>query len=142
MIVAVGAEAAEMMAAIHAEVFPRGWSASDFVALLGNSGAFALADDAVGGFVLGWAAAGEAEIVTLAVSPSARRQGIGAALVSAAVEISRSKGAHSLHLEVAEDNAPGIALYSKSGFEAVGMRPNYYSESGVNAVVMRRTLLG
>jgi|CXWL01.1.fsa_nt_gi ribosomal-protein-alanine N-acetyltransferase len=141
MIAAVGVEAAEALAAIHAEAFARGWSAAEIAGLLSNPGAFAFAEAAGDGFVLGWAAGGEAEIVTLAVRPPARRRGLGAALVAAAIEVARGGGAERLHLEVAENNVAALGLYGKLGFGAVGSRPNYYSEGRVNAVVMRRGLL-
>ncbi|MEQ1618145.1 MAG: ribosomal protein S18-alanine N-acetyltransferase [Terricaulis sp.] len=141
-IVSVGVEAAEALAAIHAEAFTRGWSPAEIRALMRNPGAFALADTAGAGFVLGWAAAGEAEIVTLAVRTIARRKGLGAALVAAAIEVAWGSGAGNLHLEAAEDNMPALALYEKLGFAPVGVRPKYYSDGGANAVVMRRTLPG
>lgn len=140
MIAAVNIEAAEALAAIHAEAFARGWSAAEFAKLLGNPNAFAFADAEGEGFVLGWAVAGEAEVLTLAVRPRSRRRGLGAALVAAALEAVERAGAHSLHLEVAQDNAPATALYAKLGFVAVGVRRNYYPDGGVNAIVMRRTL--
>ncbi len=142
MIAPVGAEFAETLAGIHAEAFAHGWNAREIAGHMRNPGAFALADTEGGGFVLGWAVAGEAEIVTLAVRVSARRKGLGMALVAAALELARAGGAQSLHLEAAEDNVPALALYEKLGFVPVGLRPKYYSDGGVNAVVMRRTLSG
>ncbi len=140
MIVAVGAEAAEPLAALHARAFPRGWSAAEFVKLLENPAAFAFADFRGNGFVLAWAVAEEAEILTLAVAPEARRRGLGAALVSEAAGLALARGAAALHLEVAEDNFAARALYAKLGFAEMGVRPGYYDSGAINAIVLRRAL--
>ena len=79
-------------------------------------------------------AAGEAEILNLAVNPKLRRHGIGAALVREVVR--QSPG--NWFLEVRESNLPARNLYRKFGFEEVDRRPNYYQDNGEDAVVMRR----
>lgn len=140
MIAQVGAEASEALAAIHAGSFARAWSAAEFARLLANPAAFALAHSEGRGFVLAWAVAGEAEILTLAVAPGARRGGLGAALVAEAARLAHARGAGALHLEVAEDNIAALALYAKLGFVRTGRRPGYYAEGDVNALVMARAL--
>lgn len=140
MIAQVGAEASEALATIHAEAFPRPWSAAELARLLANPTAFALAHGGGHGFVLAWAAAGEAEILTLAVAPGARRGGRGAALVTEAARLAHARGAAAMHLEVAEDNTAARALYAKLGFIQTGRRPGYYAEDGVHALVMARAL--
>jgi ribosomal-protein-alanine N-acetyltransferase len=96
------------------------------------------------GFILARTLAGEAEILTLAVAPLARRRGLAKRLVEAAIVQSLAAGADSLFLEVAADNAPAIALYVGAGFETVGRRRGYYASPGggaaQDALVMRLTL--
>lgn len=140
MITQVGAEASEALAAMHAGAFPRPWRAAEFARLLANPTAFALAHGGGHGFVLAWAAAGEAEILTLAVAPSERRRGLGAALVREAAGLAHARGAATLHLEVAEDNAAARALYAMLGFVQAGRRPGYYAEDGAHALVIARAL--
>ena len=48
------------------------------------------------------------------------------------------RGAASMHLEVAEDNAAARSLYRKLGYEESGRRRGYYS--GGDAILMRRIL--
>jgi ribosomal-protein-alanine N-acetyltransferase len=78
------------------------------------------------GFILVREAAGEAEILTLAVAPRARRQGLGRALVDAAIA---RLGPAELFLEVAADNHAAIALYQQAGFAQAGVRRGYYARS-------------
>lgn len=144
MIEAVGAEACEQLAALHARAFDKPWSAAEIAKLLDNAAVFALTsrDADLRGFVLAWSAAGDAEILTVAVVPEARRKGVGAALVTAAGVAALVRGAASMHLEVAEDNAAARALYAKLGYEEAGRRNAYYAGEGgaADAIVMRRAL--
>ncbi len=78
-------------------------------------------------------AAGEAEILNLAVDPKLRRHGIGAALVREVVR--QSPG--NWFLEVRESNLPARNLFRKFGFEEMDRRRNYYQDNGEDAVVMR-----
>jgi ribosomal protein S18 acetylase RimI-like enzyme len=79
-------------------------------------------------------APGEAEILNLAVDPACRRRGIGSALLNAVAEQAHGE----IFLEVAEPNAPAIALYRKQGWAEVGLRTGYYNQGTVNAVVMKK----
>ncbi len=126
------AQLAEGLAATHAEAFDTPWSASAFVDLLGQPGVFL--ETSSDGFILGRAVADEAEILTLAVLPSARRQGFGSRLVRGAMESATELGATRMFLEVAEDNAAARALYGALGFEATGRRPRYYARADGPAV--------
>ena len=96
------------------------------------------------GFLLAQWAADEAEIVNIAVAPSARRRGIGAALVAEAAARARKGGAHKMFLEVASDNIAARALYERQGFVQVGMRPDYYHRvavSNMDALILRLDLI-
>jgi ribosomal protein S18 acetylase RimI-like enzyme len=63
---------------------------------------------------------GEAHLVALWVSASARGQGVGDALVSALKEDARERGLRRLLLDVAHENASAIRLYRRTGFTATG----------------------
>lgn len=142
---AAGADDAELLAALHATAFDEGWPARLIADLLSGLGAGALVieDAAPQAMVLWRAAGGEGEILTLAVDPRRRRQGLGRLLVEAASSLAREAGAQALFLEVALDNAAAIRLYEAAGFAQVGRRPGYYRRSGgerADALVMRRDL--
>jgi ribosomal-protein-alanine N-acetyltransferase len=144
MIEAVGAEAAELLGSLHARAFDKPWSAAEIVKLMENPAVFAVVSHGDGpqGFAMAWAAAGDSELLTVAVIPEARRKGVGASLVTAAGVTALVRGAASMHLEVAEDNLAGRALYAKLGYEEAGRRHAYYAGEGgfVDAIVMKRTL--
>lgn len=142
----VGRAHAAVLAALHAESFTDAWTESDLAALLDTPGTRALlASDggAPQGFILVRLAADEAEVLTLAVAPPARRGGLGGRLLDAAVADLGAAGAAALFLEVAADNAPALALYAGRGFATVGTRRGYYARPGgaVDARVLRRDLV-
>lgn len=131
------------MAALHALCFttPKPWSAAEFAGLLGDPLCFALVE--AEGFLLGRAVAGEAELLTLAVAPQARRRGIGARLVTRFLYQARLRGAEDVFLEVAESNAAAIALYSGMGFAEAGRRRGYYRAAdgrATDALILKRLL--
>ncbi len=123
------ADRAARLAAIHVEAFAgpgeAAWSESAFADLLTQPGVFAL--DSADGFILMRAVADEAEILTLAVRPAARRAGQGTRLVGEGVLAAAARGAARVFLEVADDNAAARALYARAGFAEAGRRPGYYA---------------
>jgi ribosomal-protein-alanine N-acetyltransferase len=140
-VVAATAADAEAMAALHRQCFADAWDAAAITALFANPAVFGFA---VSGhaFILARAAAGEAEILTLATAPPARRRGYARELVITAAANAVGRGAVELFLEVAADNAPAIGLYSALGFVPVGRRPGYYRRGPVaaDALTLRATL--
>ena len=94
------------------------------------------------GFILARLAAGEAEILTVAVSKSVRRHGIGQRLVDETLRRLHAERAQSLFLEVDGANLAAINLYKRAGFKKVGERPAYYEgpEGKTAALVMRLDL--
>jgi len=118
---------AATLATLHQSCFqtPRPWSADEFDALLASRGCF-LIESARDGFLLGRVVADEAELLTLAVSPDARRQGIGATLLAQFEQMAASRGARDGFLEVSAQNAPAYALYVRAGWQVTGTRSNYY----------------
>jgi ribosomal-protein-alanine N-acetyltransferase len=134
----------EALAALHRRAFttPPPWDAATFGGFLGDPLAFLLVE-ADAGFVLGRAVAGEAELLTLAVAPEARRRGLGRKLVARFLYQARLRGAATAFLEVAEDNGPAQALYRRAGFAESGRRRGYYRRpdgSRLDALVLRRDL--
>jgi [ribosomal protein S18]-alanine N-acetyltransferase len=132
---------ADDLARIHAQCFTEVWNAAAVAALLATPGTFALVADA--GFIMVRVAADESEVLTLAVTPAARRRGIATALVLGAAERAAEIGAGVMFLEVGVANIPAISLYKRLGFATVGHRKAYYAEAhGMreDALVLRAQL--
>lgn len=121
------AETAARLAAIHAAAFDAPWTAAAFAALVDQPGVHLI--EAADGFILMRTVLDETEILTLAVAPAARNQGLGARLVSDGLDAAARDGAARAFLEVAEGNAAARALYARAGFVEVGRRPAYYARS-------------
>jgi ribosomal-protein-alanine N-acetyltransferase len=144
---------APTLAALQSESFEDQWSPGAVVDLLAMPGAFALIAElgiaerdiaelgwAPRGFVLARAAAGEGEILSIAVHASARRQGLGRILAEAALKEAASRGAEAMFLEVAVDNGAARGLYTALGFAETGRRPAYYSRgagAAVDALILK-----
>ena len=120
----------DVMASAFDRRFGEGWTRSQCAGIMPLSGVLLmLAEDEDGkvcGFSLLRTVADEAELLLLAVSPKARRRGVGAALLDDFIEHGRRTGARRLHLEVRDGN-PAVAMYEASGFKAEGRRRKYYS---------------
>ncbi|MFN7127630.1 MAG: ribosomal protein S18-alanine N-acetyltransferase [Brevundimonas sp.] len=114
-----------ILARLHAQAFAAPWSEAEFADLLTQAGVFAVVEP--DGFILVRVVLDEAEILTLAVRPEARRAGLGGRLTGQGALAAAAAGAVRLFLEVAEDNAAARALYDRAGFRQIGRRKAYYA---------------
>ncbi|WP_428982974.1 GNAT family N-acetyltransferase [Pseudohoeflea coraliihabitans] len=141
---------AAIAAALHLQAFSRPWGDGEFFSLLSQPATFGFlaADPSLpriraSGFVLAREAAGEAEILSIAVHPAVRRRSLGWRLMLAAIREAANRGAEELFLEVDEHNGAAIALYRRLGFTKVGERTAYYQHRQGEqsaAWIMRMTL--
>jgi ribosomal-protein-alanine N-acetyltransferase len=96
----------------------------------------------VDGTLVGWAGVmvigDEAQILTVGVVPSMRRNGVARALVDELISEAKRRGATEAFLEVRVDNDAARTLYEGQGFAEIGIRRGYYDGGRVDAVVMRR----
>lgn len=81
----------------------------------------------------------EGDIQTIAVAETARRGGLGRALMNALIGEARIRGARELFLEVRADNPGPKRLYESLGFEQIAVRVGYYQPDNVDAIVMHLT---
>lgn len=141
-----GAGDAGLLAALHERCFARGWSEGAFAAFLADPACRVVIAHGPqgGGFALARRAADEAEILTLAVVPEARRRGLADALLHALTADLAHAGVRRMFLEVEAGNEAALALYAKHGFSAVGRRAGYYrhdpASPGGDALVLALTL--
>lgn len=80
---------------------------------------------------------GDADLLTLATAPAARRQGLGRLMLAELVEAARQAGCRAVLLEVRHSNTAARSLYLSQGFEPIGLRRRYYRAPVEDAVVMR-----
>jgi ribosomal-protein-alanine N-acetyltransferase len=144
-LVACTAAEAPAMAAVHALAFDASWREDEFEDLLEGEGiyGFLARDDAPLGVILCRVAVDEVEILTIGVTPAARRKGVAQALLAAGLGAARGRGAAQAFLEVAVDNEAAIALYQRLGFHRAGKRLYYYDRGAagrMDALVMRLDL--
>lgn len=119
------------------------WREADFMSAEKNEYALILAaveEDEPVGYAVGYFAADEAELPSIAVSPLMRRRGIGDALLNELFNQVKARGAAKLFLEVRESNEAAIALYEKNGFITAGTRRHFYSNPEEDALVMMKLL--
>ncbi len=145
---ALRVDRAEECAAIHRGAFARAWSSEEIAALLASASTLGSAalDPVTGrmrGFAVSRLAADEAEILTIAVERAWRGRGVGRDLLREHLSRATLTGARAMFLEVDQDNAAAIALYTRFGFIKVGRREGYYRRPDgepASALVMRKDL--
>ena len=146
MVSEAGPRDAAALAALHGASFRRGWSEDEFERLLFDRSVLAhratLGHQPVG-FIISRIAAGEAEILSVAVARSHQGRGLARRLLDLHMRRLAGLGVRTIFLEVDDDNVPARRLYARSAFHQVGRRDGYYprpgSASGA-ALVLRRDL--
>ena len=78
----------------------------------------------------------EGHVTTLTVDPGWHHRGIGTVLLLDLARAGPGLGVKHLTLEVRVGNDAAQALYRRFGFAPVGVRKNYYAETGEDAIVM------
>ena len=92
------------------------------------------------GYIAARINADELHVNNIGVWPESRRQGVGGALLGAALEAAAHRGAVEAVLEVRAGNLPARLMYERFGFRVVGERRSYYREPVEDAKIMTRPL--
>jgi len=127
------------IAAIEREIFSDPWSAELLARKIEDSNTiFCVAEDgdAVKGYAILQLIAPEAEVINIAVVPSARQQGIGRCLLEVLLREAETQQIETIHLEVRESNQAAIVLYRAFSFQVVGLRKHYYQNPREHAIRM------
>src|SRR5947207_11236575 len=126
--------------AIERQVYPRPWSPNLFLSEMSELRNRAYFVARIGKDVVGYGGimcyGDEAHVTTIAVDPTHHRKKIGTRLLYELVREAVAMGARTVSLEVRVSNWGAQRLYSRFGFRPVGIRKNYYQETGEDAVVM------
>jgi len=122
------------------------WSQAQFkeeIAGLGGTRQFILAlnDGSIIGYagIMVVAAGVPADLLTIAILPDFRGQGLAQAMLAELESWAKAKGATEVILEVDTKNKSAIRLYNFARYEEISTRANYYG-LGIDALIMRKEL--
>jgi ribosomal-protein-alanine N-acetyltransferase len=124
---------------IENETFSDPWSEKDFSdSLLDEMNGYLVAviDGRVAGYCGCWGVAGEGNIYNVAVKKEYRRCHIGETMLKTLIRQFEERGITSFTLEVRASNEPAIRLYQSLGFEAAGVRRDFYTKPKEDAIIM------
>jgi ribosomal-protein-alanine N-acetyltransferase len=128
--------------AIERALFPDPWTEATFwseLAGVPETRHYVVAES--GGEVVGYAGLfatrHTVDVQTVAVAAHQQGSGFGAVLLTALLDEAHRRGAQEVLLEVRDDNESAARLYTRFGFERIGVRRGYYQPGRVDAVVMR-----
>jgi ribosomal-protein-alanine N-acetyltransferase len=126
--------------AIERQVYPRPWSPNLFLSEMSELRNRSYLVAKMGRELVGYGGlmcyGEEAHVTTIAVDPTYHRRKIGSRLLFELMQEAIRMGARAVSLEVRVSNWGAQRLYSQFGFRPVGVRKNYYQETGEDAVVM------
>ena len=132
----------DFIAALEKECFSLPQSHSDLETMVNDSAKTLLVASANGklaGYIGAYTVCRESDIMTVAVAPTFRKEGIGKMLVTALFEHLCGES-DAVFLEVRQSNSAAIKLYTSLGFENVGVRKNYYKLPTEDALLYKKDL--
>lgn len=96
-------------------------------------------NDKIIGFAGIWITPDDIELNNIVIRKDKRGKGYSKLLLEKLIEISKGLDREIFTLEVSEQNEVAISLYSKFGFEKVGLRKKYY-DGKFDAILMSKKL--
>jgi ribosomal-protein-alanine N-acetyltransferase len=133
----------EQVLVIEQNSFPTPWSTTLFKREmeLDFSYFFVLElDREIIGYINFWLSVGEVHIMSIAVKEEYRKRGIGSYILKYSMSTARRLGGEYVYLEARITNSAALALYRKSGFELIGIRRGYYTDTKEDALILAREL--
>ena len=129
-------------AQLHKESFEKSWSETEFLALFSNphvSGLYLAEKNKIIGFVLYLHILDDAEIYTMCICPTSRKNGYASLLLEALKTRLLDRCVSRIFLEVSEDNHAAQTLYHKNSYKIFDRRKNYYTHGQKNydALIMQ-----
>lgn len=125
--------------AIERASFPTPWSENMFIEEIHSSLCCDLVAEQNGrlaGYISFIVIPGETQLRNIAVREDVRRCKIASKLMDEMFRISFEKGAKRCSLEVRKSNHSALSMYKKFGFVISGVRPDYYSDTHEDALIM------
>jgi|GraSoiStandDraft_43_1057313.scaffolds.fasta_scaffold107313_2 [ribosomal protein S18]-alanine N-acetyltransferase len=139
---AAAADLVSVLAIEHDSPSAAQWKNSDYAKALNEPTRLFLvaeeeADNRVIGFLVASTATEEWELENIAVSPAARRRGIGRALMNALIQQAQHRGALEIRQEVRVSNSAAQNLGRSAGFLPEGRRKGYYRNPREDALLFK-----
>ena len=135
---------ADAVADLEEKSFAMPWSRENFWREAQNELATYIVGE-IGGKIVAYAGAwvsfNQAEVMSVAVDPEFRGQGLGTLLFGELINAVKARGASAITLEVRPSNIAAIKLYKNFGLKSVGRRKKYYLDNGEDALIMWNTHL-
>lgn len=123
---------------LEEQTFSMPWSADSFLEMISKEDARYYVAEQDGQLLGGCGVlmiAGEGNITNVVISPEARNQGIGTAMLQHLLQEGEREGLTAFTLEVRVSNAAAIHVYEKLGFVSAGIRPNFYEKPAEDALI-------
>ncbi|MBI1275408.1 ribosomal-protein-alanine N-acetyltransferase [bacterium] len=135
-------EDSPLLAELHEASFDTSWKADEFTRMLAQPGMLGyvhIEGEQALGMAFAHAVLDQADIITIAVHPSMRGQGMGRALMETLEKGLAAMGVHHVFLEVRASNRIAISLYESLGYLHQARRPKYYD--GIeDGLLMKKSL--
>ena len=135
---------ADAVAEIEEKSFAMPWKREDFWREATNELATYIVcelDGKIIAYAGAWVSFNQAEVMSVAVDPEFRGQGVGTILFGELIKAVKARGATAITLEVRPSNEAAIKLYKSFGLRSVGRRRGYYLDNGEDALIMWNTRL-
>lgn len=130
----------EGVLAVERQSFLTPWSRAAFVQELTENiyAHYVVARDGatIAGYAGMWIILDEAHVTNVAVHPDYRGRSLGRRLMHELMHRAIACGARRMTLEVRVGNAVARSLYTSLGFKQSGVRPNYYTDTHEDALIM------
>jgi len=98
-------------------------------------------DGVITGVIMAMLIPPHAELESIAVAPTAQRQGVGGRLLEDLLRSLRKAEITEVMLEVRASNRAARGFYASAGFAETGRRPAYYSDPEEDAILLAGQLL-
>ncbi len=125
--------------------FEFAWSEEDFLCCLRQRnciGMVAERGNLIAGFMVYELLKSQLHVLNFAVTPDARRQGVGAQMVQKLIDKLSQQRRQEIVLEVRETNLQAQLFFRKHQFLATGVLRGHYDDTTEDAYVMRHVIAG